>query len=264
MVTSQRFDEKKILVRNLEINYKVLGQGQTFFILHGWGGSSESWVEAQRKIAEQGFKVIVPDFPGFGKTKTPKKPWEVNDYVQWFKDFIEALEIKKPFFLMGHSFGGRVAIKFAAKNPEKIKALILCSSAGIKSERNLKRLLIFYFGRMGDYLFSQKPLRKFKNGARNVFYQVIRQRDYLKAKEIMRETIKKVLAEDLVDYLPQIKTKTLIIWGKNDKIVPLKYAYIMEEKIPNSELIILPKIGHSTHLENPEKLTEEILQFVKS
>ncbi len=232
--------------------------------MHGWGGSSDSWIEVQKILAEKEFKVIIPDFPGFGKSKTPKKSWEVSDYVEWLKDFIEEMKIKEPFFLLAHSFGGRVAIKFSVKYPEKIKALILCSSAGIKPEKKLQTKMFHYLARVGDYLFSQRPLLKFKDGARNTFYQIIRQRNYLKAKGTMRETVKKVLAEDLLEYLSQIKNKTLIIWGKLDKMVPIKYGYIMEQEIPNSQMIILPKIGHSPHLEIPEKFTKEILQFIKS
>lgn len=254
--------EKKLLINDLEVNYRISGDGQPIFILHGWRSSFNSWFKVQKILTEQGFKVIVPDFPGFGKSLSPKTAWEVADYVHWLKDFIEEAKIKEPFFLLGHSFGGRVAIKFAIKYPEKIKSLILCSSAGIKPEKNFKTKTFYHLGRIGDYLFSQWPLKKFKDRARNTFYQVIRQRDYLKVKGTMRETIKKVLAEDLLDYFAQIKTKTLIIWGKTDRMVSVKYAYIMEEKIPNSKLIILPKIGHSPHLEIPEKFTKEILQFI--
>ena len=123
------------------------------------------------------------------------------------------MEIREPFFLLGHSFGGRVGIKFSVKYSEKIKALILCSSAGIKPEKNLKTKTLYYIGKVGDYLFSKKPLRKFKDEARNTFYKIIRQRDYFKVKGNMRETIKKVLVEDLFGYLSQIKSKQLITWG---------------------------------------------------
>lgn len=262
MPISQGFEEKRILIKGLEANYKIAGQGQPFFILHGWGSSSDSWILIQKFLAKAGFQVIVPDLPGFGKSLIPKEAWQVNNYVQWLKNFIEKIKTKKPIFVLAHSFGGRVAIKFAAKYPQKIEALILCSSAGIKSKRDFKGKIFFALSRIGEHLFSQKSLRKFKDGARNIFYQIIRQRDYLQAKGPMRETVKKVLAEDLIDYLSQIKNKTLIVWGENDKMVPIKFAYVMEEKIPNSKLIILPKIGHSPHLEAPEKLAKEILQFI--
>lgn len=263
MSISQGFEEKRILIKDLEANYKILGQGQPFFILHGWGGSSRSWIEVQKKISERGFRAITPDFPGFGKSKTPREPWEVDSYVLWLKNFITKIGVEDSFYLLGHSFGGRIAIKFTAKYPEKIKSLILCSSAGIKPELSFGKKIIYYFARIGDYLFSKKHLSKFRNGARNVLYQAIRQKDYLKAKGSMRNTIKNILSEDLIGYLPQIKAKTLIVWGEDDRLVPVKYAHIMKEKIPNSKLITFPKIGHSPHIENPEKLTKEILQFIK-
>lgn len=268
MRVGQKFEEKKILIKGLEANYKIRGAGEPILILHGWGGSSDSWISVQKILTAQKFKVIVPDFPGFGKSKTPREPWHVDDYVEWLKNFIK--EVKKyngepaePFFLLGHSFGGRIAIKFTAKYPERVKSLILCSSAGIKPEQALKQKVLFCLGRLGDYLFSQRPLIRFKDGARNIFYQIIRQRDYLKANGTMKETVKKILEEDLLDFLPKIKTKTLILWGKLDKMVPLKYAYIMEEKIPNSRLIILPGIGHSPQLDVPEKLAKTIVQFLQ-
>ena len=79
--------EKKLLINDLEANYKISGEGQLVLILHGWGGSSVSWLLVQKILTEKGFKVIIPDFPGFGKSTTPQKPWTVDDYVRWFKDF---------------------------------------------------------------------------------------------------------------------------------------------------------------------------------
>ena len=79
----------------------------------------------------------------------------------------------------------------------------------------------------------------------------------------MKETIKKVINEDLLEDLSKIKIKTLIIWGAQDRMVSVRYAHIFKEKIENSELEILPKIGHSPHLESPQKLSEIILKFLK-
>ena len=80
----------------------------------------------------------------------------------------------------------------------------------------------------------------------------------------MKETIKNVLEEDLLPDLSKIKIKTLIIWGDKDRMVPVKYAHIFNENIKDSKLEILPKIGHSPHLEVPEKLSSLVTQFIKS
>jgi pimeloyl-ACP methyl ester carboxylesterase len=268
MQISQGVEEKKIVIKGLKVNYKIVGKGLPFLILHGWGGSSDSWIEVQNQISKQGFQVIVPDFPGFGKSPAPKDPWNVDSYVNWLNDFIIEInktrsELTEPIFLLGHSFGGRIAIKFAVKYPERVQNLILCSSAGIKLEVGPQQKIFYYLAKIGDYLFSQKPFRRFKNRARNVFYQIIRRKDYLKANGVMKETIKNILGEDLLDYLPKVRNRTLILWGKLDKMIPVKYAYIMKEKIPNSQLIILPKVGHSPQLDIPEKLSQTLIQFLK-
>lgn len=264
MPISQEFNEKTVFIKGLKANYKIQGEGDPFLILHGWRSSSNSWISVQKILAIKGFKIIIPDFPGFGNSETPKNPWSVDDYIEWLKDFIEETKINTPVFLLGHSFGGRVAIKFSVKYPETIKSQILLASAGIKPELNSKQRIFSRMAKVGNFIFSKKPLRSFKNQGENIFYYVIRQTDYLKVNKTMRETMKKILAEDLSGFLIKIKQKTLIIWGKKDKLVPVMYAYMMKEKILNSKLIILPDSGHSPHLDNTEKLAEIITDFLRS
>lgn len=273
-------EEKNILIDKLKINYKIAEEGKPLFnfagikilptqprgrgtilILHGWGGSSDSWVKVQEILAGQGFKVIVPDFPGFGKSVPPPIPWGVSDYASFLRDFAEQLEIQD-FCLLGHSFGGRVAVKFITLHPERVKSLILCDSAGIKPKPGFKTLIIFWLARIGNSLFTPKHLQRFKDSIKNLFYIFLRNRDYAKVEGVMKETIKKVLEEDLISDLSKIKRKTLIVWGSADKMVPVKYARIFKEKIEDSELEILPKIGHSPHLEVPERLAESIIKFI--
>lgn len=255
--------EEKILINGLEVNYKIAGQGQPILILHGWGGSSDSWLSVQGILANQGYKVTCPDFPGFGKSKTPFEPWDAGDYLKWLNNFIDTLDFKK-IFLLAHSFGGRIGIKFSAKYPEKLKGLILSNSAGIKHPPSLHQRIFWLLAKIGNLLFSQRPLIRFRERARNVLYNLAQRKDYLEAEGTMKETIKKILADDSTSDLSQIKTPTLIIWGQKDRMVPLKDAYIIKEKIPNSKLIILPKVGHSPHLEVPEKLSEIIIQFLSN
>lgn len=254
--------EQRILINGLNVNYKIAGSGPAILVLHGWGGASDSWRKVQEILAEQGYKVICPDLPGFGKTAPPSQPWELDDYVNFVFKFTQQLKIEK-FVLLGHSFGGRIAIKFFVQEPKKIKKLILCASAGIKPKPSLKTKIIFSLAKIGNALFTPKHLTRFKDGAKNLFYTFLRNKDYAKANGIMRETIKKVLDEDLLPYLSKIETKTLIIWGEIDKMVPLKYAYIFKEKIKGSKLEVFSKIGHSPHLEIPEKSAKIIIQFLK-
>lgn len=259
--------EEKILINGLEINYKIHSpliwkKGRCLLILHGWGGSSSSWAKVQRILGKSGYQVIVLDFPGFGKSKTPPEPWGLKEYSDFILNFTEILDLKK-FFLLGHSFGGRIAVKFTVNNQDKIQKLILCDSAGIIPKLGLKTRLVFIMARIGNAIFTPKILARFKDGARNFFYIFLRHKDYVKAEGTMKEIIKKVINEDLSSELPQIKVKTLLVWGEADKLVPLKYGRIFNEKIAGSELVVLPKIGHSPNLEVPKKLAEVILKFLK-
>jgi pimeloyl-ACP methyl ester carboxylesterase len=253
--------EEKNNINGLEINYKIAGQGPAILVLHGWGGSSDSWIETQ-KILSKEYKVIVPDLPGFGKSAPPQRPWKVGDYVDFVSKFSEKLNLED-FFLIGHSFGGRISIKFSIQHPEKVKKLILCDSAGIKPDPSLKTIIIFWLVRIGNAIFTPKIFKRFQDSARNLFYIFLRNRDYAKANGVMKETIKKVLAEDLLLEVPKIKAETLIIWGEADRMVPLKYARMFKEKIENSRLEVLPKIGHSPHLEVPKNFSEIVLKFIK-
>jgi len=253
--------EETVLINDLKTHYKVTGEGPVILILHGWNGSSDSWRKII-EILEIKFKVVCPDFPGFGKTKPPKIPWNLDNFVDWLKEFTEKLDLKN-FFLLGHSFGGRVAIKFSILYPEKVKKLILVSSAGIKPEWGLKEKIIFQISKIGNAIFSKNHFLRFKEGVRNLFYKLAMIKDYSKAKGVMRETMKKIVEEDLLPELPKIQSETLIVWGEKDRIIPLKYAFVFKEKIKNSKLEILPKIGHSPHLEDPEKLAEVLFSNLK-
>jgi len=256
-------EEKQILINNLKINYKIAGKGPVVLILHGWGGSSDSWIKIQETLVKNGYQVIVPDFPGFGKSKTPALAWGIKEYTDFVFNFINQLKLDQ-FFLLGHSFGGRIAIRFTVLYPEKVKKLILSNSAGIKAKPDLKTYFIFFLAKIGNAIFTPKILARFKDSARNLFYIFLRHRDYAKADDTMKESIKKVLQEDLLPDLPKIKKDTLIIWGDEDKMVPLRFAKIFKEKIENSQLTIFPNVGHSPHLEVPEKLSQTILDFLKN
>src|SRR3989338_6126457 len=129
-----------VSVKGQNVHYREWGNGNiTLFLLHGWPADSSDYSRLGQLLAQSGYRVIVPDFPGWGKTPPPVSPWTVSDFRDWFHQFHEELQVKK-FVLFGHSFGGRVAIKYAIKYPYEVQALILCATAGIRPDPNtLKR-----------------------------------------------------------------------------------------------------------------------------
>lgn len=229
--------------------------------MHGWDSSSEKWQKVAEILADNGFQVVIPDLPGFGgKSGSPLSPWSVGDYLELVVKFVERIKCQKPF-LFGHSFGGRIAIKFGAVYPEKISGLILCAAGGIISRKRMKVKIFYFLAKLGKVFFSMPIIKGLRGFVRRAFYRLAGARDYLKASPIMKEAMKKIISEDLAPFLSQISLGTLIIWGKKDKILSISDAHLMKEKIPNSNLIIMEDIGHAPHLEAPEKLAKIILNW---
>ena len=240
---------------------------ETIIILHGWDSSAKKWQAVKQGIEKQGIRVIVPDLPGFKQETELKKPWNLDDYVEWFRKFSEeACPEPARKFLLGHSFGGRIAIKFAAKYPERLKGLILVSSAGIKHKPSLINLIFSSGVKKVKFIFLKIPLLKnLFPVLRKIFYKyILRKTDYINAEKMpyLKETFKNIIQEDLFPYLSQIKIPTLIIWGEKDKITPVSDAYLMNKKIQNSKLEILKNIGHAPHLKTPEILAKKITNFI--
>lgn len=231
-------------------------------ILHGWGTSSKSWQKIKKLLEDRGQKVFLPDLPGFGQTSPPPRSWSVDDYLKWIKEYIEKENLSSPF-LLGHSFGGRIAIKFAAKYPEKLAGLILVGAAGLNERKKTKIFFFLIFSKLGRFFCRLPFLIKFQPRLRKILYFLAKS-DYASLSGTMKETFKKIIAEDLRLYLSQIKVPTLIIWGEKDKIVPLKTAYLIKEKIPHSVLEVFSQVGHNPHLERPEIFTKKILNFLNT
>lgn len=227
---------------------------ENLLILHGWGSCAQNWQQVKELLENKGLKVLVPDLPGFGENPPPSQSWLIDDYVDWVKDYSEKQNIS-PFFLLGHSFGGRIAIKFAAKYPEKLQGLILASAAGLTKRKSFKNFVFFVLAKLGKLVFPQLFFKK-------IIYKLAGSRDYFAAQGAMKETMKKIISEDLKPYLPKITTNTLIVWGAQDKLTPLADAYLIKKEIKNSVLEVIPNIGHRIRLEAPDILVQRIIEFI--
>jgi len=216
----------------------------------------------REQLTKEGFCVYLPFLPGFGKTSPPKKPWSVSDFSEFVLKFAQKQNLKK-FFLLGHSFGGRIAIKLTANHPGKVLGLILCSSAGLKPKRGVKYWFFFFLAKIGNLFFSIFPLNLVRPTARRLLYFFVQEQDYYQAKGVMREIVKKVIEEDLTFHLKRIQVPTLIVWGEEDRITPVADAYLMASKIPNSKLVILKEAGHGLPFGKPAKLTQLVREFCR-
>lgn len=249
--------DKEITVKDLKIGYKVFGSGKPVLILHGWGSNSERWQKVSELLAEKNFQIVVPDLPGFGKSEMPKVAWSLDNYVEWLVDFSQTVtELNDNFYLVGHSFGGALAVKFAIRHNQKVKKLFLVSAACVRTNTLIKK--IFYRISKIIKVFSFMP---FYPQFRKVIYRfIIKKSDYLKQEGIMKETYLKVILDDLSYKLIFIKVPTTIIWGDKDTLTPLEQAHFINKKIPHSKLIIIAGADHSLNIKVPETLSEKVLE----
>lgn len=226
----------KINVQNLDINYIQYGEGKDIILLHGWGQNIEMMKPLGDNFCDR-FRITILDFPGFGESEEPKETWTIEKYVCLLEELSKKLNIKKPI-VIGHSFGGRVAIKFSSRNP--IEKLVLFGSPCIRIQENLP--------------LSVKILKKIKklpgmNGIGEYMKQFIGSRDYKAASPIMRQTLVEVVNEDLSKYAREIDAPTLLIWGTNDEEAPLNDAKELEKIMLDAALITMPGT-HYAYLEN--------------
>jgi len=225
-------------------------------ILHGWGSRAENWSRVKELLENQGYKVFVPDLPGFGENSPLSRAWAIDDYVEWVSEFCEKNNLSQ-FFLLGHSFGGAVAVKFSLKYPEKVKKMFLVASSGIRRKTIKKEIL----KKIANFLkfFSFLP---FYSSIRKIFYKIVIQKsDYPYTEGIMKETYLKIINEDISSCFSEVSVPTIIIWGDKDDVLPVENAYFINQKIKNSDLVIIPGVNHDLERKVPEILAEKIKEF---
>jgi pimeloyl-ACP methyl ester carboxylesterase len=260
--------KEEVIVQGLKTSYRVAGYGQPVVILHGWGSNMNPWAKTQDIIASRQFKVVVPDLVGFGKSDLPPNGWSMDDYATWFEDFILELSKKHKeyagkIFLMGHSFGGRISIKIAARKSVPLRGLILCGAAGLKADATLKLRIISTIAKSGKKTIDRIGLYKLKDPLRDFYYHLLRQDDYNRVPKVMKKTFRRVIEEDLSKHLPEIDIDTFIVWGAKDRIVPVKQAYRFHHNIKHSTIKIMANSGHSPQIDEPEELASLLIDFLR-
>jgi len=224
------------------------------YLLHGWVYTTEKWNPVVEELKKIGFECEILPIPGL--TSPIDKPWTLEDYVGWLNDFFADKE--KPI-LLGHSNGGRIAIAFNAKYPEKLGQLILVDSAGLIDRRlkpALKRFVFRHLAKIGKTFTKSEKLRKILYGATN-------EKDYHEASPIMKETMANLISSDLAPDLSKITAPTLIIWGKDDKSTPLFQGKYIHQMIKGSKIKIIEDANHSPHVSHPKMIAEIISEELK-
>lgn len=253
--------DKELIIDGIKIFYQETGDphGSPALIMHGWG-CNHSTVRFIATCLEDHMRVINVDLPGHGQSSEPDSVWGTDDFANLMEKFIEALNINEPS-LIGHSFGGRTAIKMASE--VMVKKLVLVDAAGIKPKRPLKYYLKIYsfkaLKRILPVIMGKQRGEKKIESLRNKGGSA----DYKAASRIMKAVMSRCVNEDLKDIMPLIKCPSLLIWGDNDTATPLSDARTMEKLIPDSGIVSFAGCGHYSFLDNPAGFKAVVREFFK-
>ena len=209
---------------------------KNILILHGWGQHSGLWDNLRKMYAADGFIVHAWDLPGFGNEPTKTNCTTIPDYSNWVEQKIKHEKIDKNLYIIGHSFGGRIASYLTSKNPTYLSGLILHGAPSLYRPSLKTRIKILL----------AKILKIFKIKKTALKNQELLTADSGGLGKIFRN----VVLFDQTLLLPNITTPTLLIWGEYDTAVPVSIAKKMHQIIPGSELFIIKNYGHSAYREN--------------
>jgi pimeloyl-ACP methyl ester carboxylesterase len=272
-------EDRYIKVGDLSTRYWSLGdKGTAVVLIHGLGGSVDLWMHNIQPLASQ-HRVYLLDLPGFGGSDQPESSFSPFDYARFLHAFIGLLHMDKPT-LVGHSLGGGVALYYALCFPENVNRLVLVDSAGLGKEVTwtLKLMSLPWVGELCSYPTRVGVGLFFKYAVRNgvlitkdlveLYYRFFSRpgfRSFLLRMVRLIVTVRGTREQILtliVDNLEKIKQPVLIIWGEEDRVLPLKHGYFAKQKLPNATLEIIEGCGHLSFFERPDVFNKLVLTFL--
>jgi pimeloyl-ACP methyl ester carboxylesterase len=276
-----KYDLRHVTIHGHEVGYRRAGRGETVLLIHGLAGNSRTWKDVMPALARH-YDVVAPDLLGHGESAKPMGDYSLGAHASGLRDLMWALGIQHAT-IVGHSFGGGVAMQLAYQHPEMCNRLVLVGSGGLGREVSLLLRLVTLPGieylmpvlfprcvadrgsdvsrairdrtgirqpRLGEVWRSYASLAGAEN--RKAFVRTIR--------TVIEPTGQSVSALDrihLASHLP-----TLIVWGTDDHVIPVSHAHVAHDAIPGSRLELLDGVGHFPHTEAPDRFVEVLLDFL--
>src|SRR6266550_4469326 len=257
--------DKFATVYGAKIHFVEAGTGDPLILIHGLADDVAVWDSVISPLAAR-FRVIALDQIGFGRSDKPLLSYRVSTFVDFLDGFLNELKIKRAS-LVGNSLGGWVAAAFTLAHPERINRLVLCNAAGyaavsktmdpraLSALRLVSREDIRY---LGPLTFHDK---RFYEDVDLAFKQHVSADDNYTVNQLLDSMIR---GEDVLDNrLAAIKQPTLILWGREDRLIPLNFAERFHKEITGSRLEVIDNCGHMPQVECPEKFVTAVLEFLR-
>lgn len=265
------------------VAYQDVGSGdETLLLIHGMAGSSETWRGVIPQLSKK-YRVIAPDLLGHGQSAKPRSDYSLGAFAVLLRDLLEELGISRAT-VVGQSLGGGVAMQFAYQHPDFCQRLVLISSGGLGPDVGWTlRLLSAPGAELLLPVIAPPPVVTAGNKLRSWFaaggIQSPRGAEMWSAYSSLadsqtRQAFLKTL-RSVVDYRGQSVSAlnrlhltsdlpTMVIWGDQDRIIPIEHGYAVHEARPGCRLEVLTGVGHFPHVERPSEVADLIDDFIET
>ncbi len=277
-------DLRHITIHGHRRAYRMAGSGPPLLLLHGLGCHSGTWLPLLPKLAER-FTVIAPDLLGHGDSDKPRGDYSLGGYANGMRDLLTLLEIDRAT-VVGHSFGGGIAMQFAYQFPERTERVALISSGGLGSEVSVFiRALTWPVTSAALSVAGVRPLRPLVGGALSALShtRLPHTRDLAEVADIYRHMLcdrqgrfaVRHVTSSVVDWRGQIVSLAdrayltqlmpmCVVWGEADDIIPVAHAYAAQGYAPDADIHVIPGSGHFPHKEHPDEVADILAEFIDS
>ncbi len=276
-------EQQELIIHGKSLKYRLGGKGPLVLLIHGMAGSATTWRQVMPALSER-FTTLAPDLTGHGESDKTEGDYSLGAFATELRDLMVALGYKRAT-VVGQSYGGGIAMQFAYQYPERCERLVLVNAGGLGSEVNpLLRLLTLPGSEAVLLVACATPVRRIvetigrialrkKLESAPMIAELWRSYSSLGDVETRRAFLRTLRA--VIDPRGQAvsainklhlasQMPTLIIWGEEDRIIPVEHAYAAHAAIPGSWLEIMEGVGHYPHCEAPDRFVASLTEFIES
>jgi pimeloyl-ACP methyl ester carboxylesterase len=272
-----------VMVHGHRRAYVKAGSGPALLLLHGLGCDHRTWLPVLDSLSRR-YTVIAPDLLGHGSSDKPRADYSVGGFANGMRDLLTVLGVDR-VTVVGHSFGGGVAMQFAYQFPERTERLVLVGSGGLGPEVSpaIRAITTTGFHQVMGLLTMPGVRQVGVAGLRALSRTGLKEfRDFDEVAEIYesfrdpaaRAAIRHVVRA-VVDWQGQIVTMAdrayltdampmCVIWGEEDRVIPVSHAARASEMAPKAHVEVIPNAGHFPHKDHPERFAKVLGDFVRT
>lgn len=245
-----------VVVDGLMTNYQKAGKGKTLLFLPGWADDSRTFAQLTDKLKDK-YQVVALDLPGFGGSQAPPDTWGLTEYADFVGQFLKKTAVK-PYALIGHSYGGAVAITAAGRAPIA-GHLILLASAGIRNKSPIRKKILAGGAKIGKLPLMLLPAPKRKSVKAKLYDSI---GSDITAAPHMEPIFRRIVRQDVRQTANKISIPTLLIYGSRDNAAPVSDGHLLNRSIRGSRLEVIGA-GHFLHQEKAGQVANMIDNFLR-